>query len=70
MYALNKDNLQQLKDIGFDNLIRDFGEVIGSNLGGDDDALKEARMFMRDFINEISRQLDPENHQEVHEEFE
>lgn len=68
MYNLKQEDLNKLKDIGFDNLIHDFGEVIGSHMGGSEENYSRARMFMQDFINELSHELDPDNHEYLHDE--
>ncbi len=67
-YKLNSDDLTQLKQIGLENMIRDFGYIIGHYMGGDDESEKEARTYMRDFFNVLSRELDPDNHVDLYEE--
>jgi len=68
MSNISKNDLSMLKDIGFDNLIQEFGEIVGSNMGGDEYSEKKARMFMRDFLNDLSLNLDPDNHSNLDDE--
>jgi len=64
-FNLRKNDIAKLKEIGLDKLISDFGDVIGNNIGGDEDSIKVARMYMIDFLNEVSRMVDPQNHTHI-----
>ena len=68
MYNLNRKDISMLKEIGFSKIIDDFGEIVGLNIGGDYESVRHAEMCMREFLNEISRDLDPDNHTQLDDE--
>jgi len=66
-YRLKPSDLEKLQEVGFENLVHDFGEIVGFWMGGNEDAYRRARGMMCDFLNGISRELDPDNHVHLHD---
>jgi hypothetical protein len=68
LYNLQKKDLVLLKAIGLENLVDDFGVIIGSYMGGDVESKNRARTYMRDFLNSIQHELDPKNLEYLYDE--
>lgn len=68
MYHLNREDISKLKDIGFEKVVSDFGDIIGAKFGGAEEDLLEARNWVRHALNELSLVLDPNNHIHLNDE--
>jgi hypothetical protein len=62
MCYLTKEQFGKLKEVGLYSIIDEFGQRLGFEIGGSGKDFIFGREYIRDIINAISLELDPENH--------